>query len=132
MHCCVDSHESRLVRDGISDKFVFLDDIDPEEMVSSFMFAGTFPFPLCPSDEEGIKIAQNVMFKRCLVEKQCLNNTGVMKILFLVATRRRGWSLVFMGIRHIITPNQYVRQNPTFPACTHRCGLLPSRDTAGP
>ena len=64
MHCCVDSHESRLVRDGISDKFVFLDDIDPEEMVSSFMFAGTFPFPLCPSDEEGMKIAQNVMLKR--------------------------------------------------------------------
>ena len=39
-----------------------------------------------------------------LVERRYLNNTGVMKILFLVATKR-GWSLVCMGIRHIITPN---------------------------
>ena len=90
---------------GISDKFVFLDGFDPEEMVSSFVFAETFPFPLCPSDEEGIKIAQNVMFKRCLVEKQCLNNTGVMKIMFSVATTI-GWSLVCLGKRQIITPDQ--------------------------
>ena len=30
---------------GISDKFVFLDGFDPEEMVSSFVFAEIFPSP---------------------------------------------------------------------------------------
>ena len=49
---------------GISDKFVFLDGFNAEEMVSSFVFAETFPFPLCPNDEEGMKIAKNVMLKR--------------------------------------------------------------------
>ncbi len=49
---------------GISDKFVFLDGFNAEEMVSSFVFAETFPFPLCPNDEEGMTIAKKVMLKR--------------------------------------------------------------------
>ena len=49
---------------GISDKFVFLDGFNAEEMVSSFVFAETFPFPLCPNDEEGMTIAKKVMLER--------------------------------------------------------------------
>lgn len=40
-----------------------------------------------------------------LVERRYLNNTGVMKILFSVATTI-GWSLVCLGKRHISTPQQ--------------------------
>ena len=49
---------------GISDKFVFLDGFNAEEMVSSFVFAETFAFPLCPNEEEGMKIAKKVMLER--------------------------------------------------------------------
>jgi hypothetical protein len=72
---------------GISDKFVFLDGFDPEEMVSSFVFAETFPFPLCPNDEEGMKIAKHVMLKRWSGGKTIVmgpRGEGVNRLLFFL------------------------------------------------